>query len=635
MAGLPLAAVDITNARADTGPVYLAEGTTRPGFHEYVALLNTGPAATVTITYLFADGSAPRQHDISLPATSRTTVDVNADVGPWQDVSVGVDPHGNPAISVDRSMYFSTCLRAGLCAQGSDTATAQAPRTSWTFAEGWTGPGFQQFLTIANPGTVPAQVGITYFLASGSPVQKTVVVSPQSRQTVDVNGQLGPYQANSPVIASDQPVVAERVEYFQGCVGDVCGDGGSVSSGSTPAAAFALAEGATWPGFQEYLSLFNPGGTDATARITYLPGAGQGAPVTLTYPVPAHARRTADVNADLGQAEDVSVNLSSDQPLAVERDLYFSFSPTDYHVDGTSTGAGLQAATAWLFAEGFTGPGFAEYVLLANPGSTAANVALTYVFSDGTTQPQSLQVAPGTRRTVNVASVVGAWRQVSVQISSDQPLVAERSLYYGGCAVGLCVDLSRMVLGKVPYFVDTYGLACEIAAMQMGVGSEGIQVSQSTLLADVGVDMQHYWTGDGGGDPYQDFVGSPRGSEIANTGYGAYYTAIARAATDHGARLLAAGEGISPQTVYDAITNGHAVQVWVTYHWQANSRDDYVAYDGRTIPYAGPVDHSVLLAGISPTEVYVDDGDRGQYWVSRSAFETGFAVFDHMAVVYA
>src|SRR5438270_1085241 len=82
------------------------------------------------------------------------------------------------------------------------------------------------------------------------------------------------------------------------------------------------------------------------------------------------------------------------------------------------------------------------------------------------------------------------------------------------------------------------------------------------------------------GDPYASFVGNVNGSEIALTGYGMYYPTVVKAATQLGGHVLAQGEGITPNQVYEAVLAGHPVVTWVTYQWVNLRRQDYVAFDG-------------------------------------------------------
>lgn len=185
----------------------------------------------------------------------------------------------------------------------------------------------------------------------------------------------------------------------------------------------------------------------------------------------------------------------------------------------------------------------------------------------------------------------------------------------------------------VPFYHQQESLTCEEAALRMSLAYFGIGVSEQQVLNAEGIDLTHYWTGAGGGDPFADFVGNPNGSEIANTGYGSYWSAISRAATDLGGTVGTAGMGVSPTTVYNSVLDGDPVLFWVPFDWDTPSRHDYTAFDGRSIPYAGPEEHAMVVVGVTPTSVEVNDPDRGQYWLSRSQFQANFAVYGDMAVV--
>lgn len=186
----------------------------------------------------------------------------------------------------------------------------------------------------------------------------------------------------------------------------------------------------------------------------------------------------------------------------------------------------------------------------------------------------------------------------------------------------------------VPVFRQAYNLSCEESSLAMVLAFFGHSVSDQDVLNFIGVDRVHYWTGPGGGDPYLDFVGDPNGSEVRNTGYGTYFPPIASAAGHFGAPTSRAGQGIEPGAVYAAVSAGHPVEVWVTFDLAWHDRSDYQAFDGAGVPYAGPWEHAMVVTGVSDTSVRLNDPDRGQYWVSRGRFETAYAVYGQMAVVF-
>lgn len=189
---------------------------------------------------------------------------------------------------------------------------------------------------------------------------------------------------------------------------------------------------------------------------------------------------------------------------------------------------------------------------------------------------------------------------------------------------------------NVPSYYQTYPLSCEASSLRMALAKEGITTSDQQILSLTPTDTRAA-TFTGGamqwGDPYTSYVGDVSGSEVALTGYGTYYPTIAAVATRLGGRVLRAGEGVSPTDVYGAIQAGHPVVAWVTYQWVAPARTDYVAFDGRSIPFAGPVEHAVTVVGVTPDSVFVNNPITGQEWVSRSAFEAAYRTYNDMAVI--
>ena len=177
---------------------------------------------------------------------------------------------------------------------------------------------------------------------------------------------------------------------------------------------------------------------------------------------------------------------------------------------------------------------------------------------------------------------------------------------------------------------------CEAAALRMVLAFRGIQRSDKQLLSSIGVDLQHPhfgYSGKTSGDPYKAFVGNPNGSETGGTGYGVFYPPVADAARANGAKVLVAQENYTPAQLYLSVRSGHPALVWIDYLWRALKSTHYTAYDGRSIPYAGPAEHVIVLVGVTPTGVYVNDPARGYYWIAKTTFEKGYSTYRDMAVV--
>ena len=135
---------------------FFAEGTTRPGFDEWICVLNAGEATSdLTFRFLLPDGEgAPFR--ASLPPRSRFTLNVNQAAGPGLDVSVILE--SSLPVAAERAMYFrygSGGWAGGHCERGAVSASTQ-----WLFAEGATHPGFETWLCLSNPQDVPVSARI-------------------------------------------------------------------------------------------------------------------------------------------------------------------------------------------------------------------------------------------------------------------------------------------------------------------------------------------------------------------------------------------------------------------------------------------------------------------------------------------
>jgi hypothetical protein len=352
-------------------------------------------------------------------------------VGPDRQVSAKVT--ADMPIVAERPMYFSY---NGVWAGGHDSVGATSTSSFWYFAEGYTGAGFDEYICVLNPGNTQADLKFRFQTQEeGEKVVAGFSVAPHSRASFRVNDLLsgGSYQT-SLKLESNQPVVAERPMYF-----DYSGTGGWGWQGGhcvmgTPSLAksYYFAEGTTRSGFEEWITLQNSGNQAITINATYQLGPGQGAPIDRSYDVAASSRRTLYVPDEVGMDKDVSVYLSSSSNFLAERPMYFSYSYPGLAAQGGHCVIGANSATSqWFFAEGYTGPGFNQWLCLQNSGTKDANVEITYLTQEvGALPTQDLILAAGSRLTLMVNDTAGADYQLSCRISSDKPIVCERPMYF-------------------------------------------------------------------------------------------------------------------------------------------------------------------------------------------------------------
>ncbi len=416
-------------------PCFFAEGTTRAGFEEWLTLYNPYDAEhTATVTYMVADG-ANRIRYYNIPAHARVNIYVNSEIGSDRDVSMAVT--STQRIYAERPMYFRyrDGWTGGHCAEPAlDTST------TWYFAEGTTRAGFEEWLCLANPGGNDAETRVEFLSSQGDVYTVRCTVPAWKRYTINVNSVVGPEKDVAAKVESDQPIVAERPMYFS-YRGEW--DDGHIAPGViAPREEWYFAEGTTRAGFEEWLCLANPNENEAAVKLTY--HVVDGGEVEQEVSVPAMRRVTVPVNAVVGPDRDVAVTVRSTVPIVAERPMYF-----DYRGgwNGGHVSAGAAPYEQWYFAEGTTRAGFEEWLCLLNPGEVSALVSVKYSFQDAGEQVQEFMLAPGQRFSIMVNEAVGPEKDVAVAVSSDQGVVAERSLYFSYHGVW---DGGHNALGSVP-----------------------------------------------------------------------------------------------------------------------------------------------------------------------------------------
>jgi len=197
---------------------------------------------------------------------------------------------------------------------------------------------------------------------------------------------------------------------------------------------YYFAEGTTRAGFEEWLTLQNPGASPIKVSATYQFGKGQGDPITQSYDIPAGSRKTLYVPTEAGTDRDVSVHLTCPTAFLAERPIYFCYTYQGANWTGGSCVIGAPAtATDWFFAEGATIGGFHEWLCLQNPSAEDATVKVTYyVQSSGPLAPKTETVPANSRITLFVNDHAGADLQLSarIQVTAGPGIICERPMYF-------------------------------------------------------------------------------------------------------------------------------------------------------------------------------------------------------------
>jgi hypothetical protein len=386
---------------------YLAEGYTgsltgtnnKAAFTEVINMLNpTGSPAAVTISYYTATGGTPQIVNAVIPPASVLCENVNNDVGADKIISAVV---ASPAkIYVTRTITRSGGTNSRL--DGSTTLPASVPSKTWSFAEGYTGITFQEYLAVFNPSSSQANVTIQTApqaaSATGAPSQ-SVQVPAFSRATVNIRALFSSAQVKSVglIVSSDQPVVAERVEYF----GDGIGSGkfgATVSSGITvPSTQWRIPFGSSGGGTvlsngkvqnsgdEHYVTILNPTtGSSVQVTASYADASGHPLGQSKTITIAGGTRQTIISNGVVGAGavSPFSVALGATGPIAVEGAQYFGGSPNVGTHPGVVVPASSIATTDAFFSALSTtlpdGTAITRKVYLYNPGTSSVQVSATY-----------------------------------------------------------------------------------------------------------------------------------------------------------------------------------------------------------------------------------------------------------------
>ncbi|MHB8896417.1 MAG: hypothetical protein ACYC99_14725 [Candidatus Geothermincolia bacterium] len=404
---------------------YFAEGYTGTNFQEYACLENPNTTAAATwITCMFGDGTSQSQY-YSLSPGSRLTVDINQLAGAGKEVSMRVVSTSENVVA-ERPMYFNYM---GKWTGGHDVIGANAPAQDWYFAEGTTIAGFDEYITVLNPDTNTANLTFHYMVEGAGEVTANATVIPGSRATFKAIDHVGAGKNISLRLESNIGIVAERPMYFvyQGLGNHGWTGGHDVIGATAPAGTASFAEGTTRGGFEEWLCIQNPNTAAMNVQATYLLGPGQGAPVNKTYHVAAKQRLTVSVNQAVGPEKDVSVKLTSDDNFIAERPMYFM-----YHGvwDGGHDVIGTTPHQNVLFAEGYTGTNFEEWLCVQNANAAEAHLTVTYYPEGATEIVKTHTVAANSRYTIDVNKDAGPGLSIAAKVESDQPVLVERPMYF-------------------------------------------------------------------------------------------------------------------------------------------------------------------------------------------------------------
>ncbi len=481
----------IGDANADNAPVgvpvtvvlaniskqwYFAEGHTGDNFAEYLTLENPGSGvANVTVTYLLGldqqgHTQPPLTKVYAVPANSRQTVVVNQEVGTAttgiaQDVSMVLS--SDQPIVAERPMYFTyngLQAQAGLIPGGTDVVGATGLGSSFDFGYLDTTAKHATYLTILNQNTFDVDATVQFFpAAGGSPILYTKTVAAKTRGTILANTvpglAAGSYSALVHLVQTAAPTtpapgLVERPLYLVDALTNQTGAGDTVGV-ATPLTTWYFAEGYTASNFSERYIVSNPStSVSANVKVTYLKS--DGTTVADTTTLGPGAQHVFLASSKLADGTPNSAVVTADQPFLAERFISFHYTGPVGNVGASSIPGATDVLGAaapghlFEFAEGYSGGQFGEWLTLENPGTQLAHVQVTYLPDNGSAPTVvTYPVGPNSRATVYTNAVMPN-QSFSMQVVSDQLIVAERPMYFVYTGIGLNQPGGSDVIGYQP-----------------------------------------------------------------------------------------------------------------------------------------------------------------------------------------
>lgn len=385
-----------------TGPRtwYFAEGGSGAPFRTYYALYNPGAAAAKVQLTLYQESGQPVQRQVEAPAHSQVRI-------------LGNDLLPNTAfgarIASDQPIFAQ---RTTLGDRDGTTAPGQSPAKTWYFAEGRTMDEFTTWLLVLNPGTVQANLKLTYLPVEKQPVARSYTVKAESRLTIAVQKDV-PDGVLGIILESDQPVVAEESIFF---------DEQKAAYGGPGASALGkrwYATGNTEEGFTTQIAVLNPDDTGIAVKASVV--GRDGAKAEMSYPVGPKAKLDIVVN-DLLEGQLVAVTLAADEPFAAQTTTFYASQQSAAY----SANPAPAAAKDWYLPETLTGNLYNSYVVVFNPGTVASTVRAVYVVENGPAVIKSYNLPGGARLNLWANDEVKDSMVAAVEIHASQPVTAER-----------------------------------------------------------------------------------------------------------------------------------------------------------------------------------------------------------------
>lgn len=301
----------------------------------------------------------------------------------------------------------------------------------YILSEGATSSFFDTDILLANPRATDTEAQITFIKPDGTTVPLTRQVPAMSRVTIPLKSVPGieATEVSTVVIPQDGlPLGVERTVFW-----DAGRYGGHTGEAVQAAATRWLFAEGVQGFFDTFFLLTNQNAAPTTVTFTFL--LEDGTPIVKAREIGPHARLSVAA-AEFPELSGRAFGIIVDAPLAIvaERAVYFGSVPGQLWTGGHESAGVPEPAKEWFFSEGAMGGFFDTFLLLMNPGDTDAVVDLKYLPQDGPPITVQKPLASKQRLTIKLEDEdpALAFGAAGTQISSDEAIVAERSMYWVG-----------------------------------------------------------------------------------------------------------------------------------------------------------------------------------------------------------
>jgi hypothetical protein len=201
---------------------------------------------------------------------------------------------------------------------------------------------------------------------------------------------------------------------------------------------YYLAEGSTAHGFSTFINIENPTDEDLNCSVNFL--LSNGKVVSQGVGLPKNSQTTVNPEDFIGEQDfSTRVDCVQGKMIAVDRTMVWrgegAPSPEAHSSIGTTSPQKI-----WYLAEGSSNWGFETWTLVENPNDRPTKVTLSYMLSGGGVKELEKTIPANARASYSMQADIGG-ADASVLVTSDLPVVTERSMYRnnrreGSCSIG-------------------------------------------------------------------------------------------------------------------------------------------------------------------------------------------------------